>query len=459
MPSLADNNLTEFIKPARRRSLHTRTLVALMLVFSLGFSVAAAHVYGTRDELRRAVLLIQAQEISRGFSSDQPLSNLPRSFAGSELGYTLYDANHQLLGFSDNLQQPKRLRTEMLSPSGWWRWSPHGGQSINAPVALPDGAILMVSKNDASERAILDDLLTDRLRHSLMLSLPVGLLTIGLIVLLLRWTLRPVQRAAVLARGIGPNNPEKRIPLASLPTEFHPLASAANAALDRLAGAYTAERRFIADAAHELRTPLTVLDLRLQDARHSNAPDWPRLEAEMQHLRQLVAQLLELARQEGVAQRCGPSETINTSRLTREAIVAMLPLFEAQGRGIDRRITDGLNCRGNSDELRSAIVNLLENALVHGAGDARVSLYSNAGTVVLEVADQGPGVPEQDRAEMFRRFRKGRQGSPGTGLGLAIVKRVVENAGGQISFAAEHSSCLRIELPRITACADSPALA
>src|SRR5690606_2575716 len=107
--------------------------------------------------------------------------------------------------------------------------------------------------------------------------------------------------------------------------EVHPLAEAANSALDRLAAAYAAERRFVSDAAHELRTPLTVLDLRLQDARQTGQPDWPALNMEMRQMRRLVAQLLELARQDGAAveRRDGPLQRANASRVAREATAAL----------------------------------------------------------------------------------------------------------------------------------------
>ena len=447
MPSLADGNLTARVISLFGRSLRSRILVALSLVFILGFAISAMHIYGTRDELRRAVLLIQAGAVSEGFTSDQPLGVLPRHYAGGEMEYTLYAPDGELLGHADYMARPRRLRTALLSrEASWWRWSPYGGASINAPVRLPDGAILMVSRNDQAERAMLDELLLDRLRHSLVLMLPLGLLCILLILLLLNWTLRPVRRAAQLAQGIGPEAPARRIPLQGLPGEFHPLAAAANCALDRLAHAYEAERRFIADAAHELRTPLTVLDLRLQDARRSGELDWPTLEAEMRQLRRLVGQLLELAHQEGAAERGGPLQHCNLSRLTREATAALLPLFEAQGRNIEARIEDGLLCRGNADELREVVVNLLDNALVHGAGTVQVSLQRSADGIALEVADQGPGVPVAEQEAMFQRFRKGRQGGAGTGLGLAIVRRIVENAGGQAGFVPGRTSALQVLL-------------
>lgn len=447
MPPIADHNLTVAPFSAPRRSLRRRMLIALLLVFVLGFGVSAAHVYGSRDELRRAVLMIQAQAASSGFTSDQPLSSLPRHFANGELGYTLYSPAGQLVGFSDYLGRPRKLRKEMLRhDTHWWRWSAYGGNTINAPVRLPDGSTLMVSRNDLAERKMLNELLLDRLRHSLIFMLPLGLLAVGLILLLLNWTLRPVRQAARLAQGIGPATPQRRIPLGDLPNEFHPLALAANQALDRLAGAYAAERRFTADAAHELRTPLTVLDLRLQDAQRSGQTDWPRLNSEMRQLRRLVSQLLELARHDHAAESTSLPEQSHLSRVVREATASMLPIFEAQQRKMLSDIEDGLFCCGNADELREALINLLENALKHGAGSVKVTLHSEQHEIFLDVADQGDGVIFEEQERMFQRFYKGIQGSDGTGLGLAIVRRIVENARGSVSFVPGSHTLVRITL-------------
>lgn len=449
MPAVADDKLTKMNAAPTHRSLRGRVLVALLLVFALGFSNLAVHLYGTRDELRRAVLAIQARAVSEGVGSQADVSRLPLTYGGAELAYTLFSADGEVLWFSENLDGPRRLRPGSLErDSHWWRWSPIGGRVINVPIRLEDGSILMVRRNDAPEREMIDDLLLDRLRQSLVVMIPLGMVSVLLIFWLLTWTLRPVRRAAQLAMEIGPSAPTQRIPLTDLPSEIHPLADAANSALDRLAAAYTAERRFVADAAHELRTPLTVLDLRLQDARNSQQPDWPALDQEMKQMRRLVAQLLELARQDGAAvEHSGVSREAKVSRVVREAVAALLPLFESQGRVVELEIEDGLLCRGNADELRDALTNLLENALVHGAGNVHLTLRRQSDEVVLDVADQGSGVPEEHQDAMFQRFRKGRQDGGGTGLGLAIVRRIVENAGGHVSFVIGQPNTVRMVLP------------
>lgn len=430
-----------------RRSLRWRLLTAMLLVFALGFGNLAIYLYGTRDELRRGVMTIEAQVIADGFTASNDPASLPRRYAGGELSYSLYGADGRLLWMSENLQRPRRLK-QPNDDSGWLRWSAFSGRVVSVPVRLSDGATLMVAKEDNLERQVIGELLAARLHHSLILMVPIGLVSLGLILLLLHWTLRPVRAAARLAREIGPADPQQRIPLDHLPSEIAPLAAAANTALDRLAAAYTAERRFVADAAHELRTPLTVLDLRLQAGRRSGQLQWPALEMEMRQMRRLVGQLLELARQEGqAAEGTATAQRTNLSRVTREASAALLPLFEAGGRTLDVEIAEGCACRGNPDQLREALSNLLENALVHGQGTVHVRLYRADQQLRLEVSDQGTALAEQEREALFLRFRKGSQSSEGTGLGLAIVRQIVQNAGGQVAFVDAPHTCVRITLP------------
>ena len=431
-----------------KRSLRWRLLTAMLLVFALGFGNLAIYLYGTRDELRRAVMTLEAQVIADDFAAHSDPARLPREYAGGELSYSLYSADDRLIWMSENLTRPRRLK-QPDDDRGWFRWSAFSGRVVSVPVRLPDGTTLMVAKRDDLEREIISKLLAARLRHSLLLMVPIGLLSLGLIFVLLHWTLRPVRAAAKLARSIGPADPEQRIVLQDLPSEIQPLAFAANTALNRLAAAYTAERRFVADAAHELRTPLTVLDLRLQAGRRTGLLDWPALDSEMRHMRRLVTQLLELARQEGeAAQGHAPLQVTHLSRLAREVSAALLPLFEARGRALSVEIAQSCMCLGNPDQLREALINLLDNALVHGRGAVRVTLCRVGDSLQLEVSDEGAGIPEGEREAMFLRFRKGQQTTEGTGLGLAIVRQIVQNAAGQVAFVSAPGTTVRVSLVR-----------
>jgi two-component system sensor histidine kinase QseC len=253
------------------------------------------------------------------------------------------------------------------------------------------------------------------------------------------WSLRPLARASEEARHIGPMTPEARLSAATLPTEIVPLVEAVNGALDRMIAAFEAERRFTENAAHELRTPLAVLSLRLQRSRQSGADsaalDWPAIEGDLAQINRLVSQMLDLARKEndGRARDATSRPIVNLSRIAREACAAILPILEAQGRSLAVAIPDTMNVRGDADDLRDALRNLLDNAIIHGAGSIGLRAHVDTAQKRIElcVSDDGPGFDAANVDAAFERFQKG-GASKGTGLGLAIVLEVARNHGGDV---------------------------
>jgi signal transduction histidine kinase len=264
------------------------------------------------------------------------------------------------------------------------------------------------------------------------------------------WSLRPLARASQEARAVGPLDPSARLSRSGLPAEITPLVDAVNAALDRMADAVAAERRFTENAAHELRTPLAVLGLRLQRARAADggALDWPSIERDLAQMNRLVAQLLDLARKEN-AGRAGDSSQlppINVSRLAREAAAMILPLAEAQGRSLVIEMPDALMVRGQADDLRDALRNVLENAALHGRGTISLHGEKTPDGARLRVSDEGPGIPPGREDAVFQRFEKDAS-SEGSGLGLAIVREVVRRHGGLVRIAPGSGAMVEITLP------------
>jgi two-component system sensor histidine kinase QseC len=227
---------------------------------------------------------------------------------------------------------------------------------------------------------------------------------------------------------------------------LRPLADAVNDALDRLTAAYETERRFTADAAHELRTPLAALSLRLQRSRRTNTPiDWPDVEADIAAMRQLVEGLLDLARKEAGGRN---DAILNFSRIVREAAAGVHPLIEEAGRELVVELPGNVPVRGQAHDLRDLVRNLVQNALVHGRGRIALRLSREAGgRAVLDISDEGPGIPAASREAMFERFRKGSSAASGSGLGLAIARAVATAHGGQITIPAGPGSLVRVALP------------
>lgn len=430
-------------------SLERRVLLGMVLAFGAGAGSLALSLYDTRDQLRRVVMNIQAREISAGFTMQSDPSTLPQSYAGGELSYTLYSPEGQALWFSDNLSRPRRLRQPMSPEPPLFQMPIRSGEVINMAAPLADGATLMVAKRDVLERQTIGQLLHTKMQQSLLILLPICLLAFALIYAMMRWTLKPVQDAARFAQNISSINPQP-IPTEKLPSEMQQLAQAANQALDKLTQALAHEKQLVADAAHELRTPLTVLDLRLQQARLDERPDWKSIDADMAYLRQLTSQLMLLARQErGLdSQQIEESSTTQLSRMVREVTASMLALFDEQGRQVEVQLIDGMQVRGNASLLNTAFRNVLENALFHGKGKVCVTMRGDAESVYLTVADEGPGVPIERREQMFVRFHKGAQSSKGAGLGLAITRQIMRNLGGDARFLDQRHGQLELQFPR-----------
>lgn len=428
------------------RSLQARVFLAAVLVFMLGFASVILFVYESGAYLRLSLMQLQAAEIAGGFTSASDPLQLPRSHAGGALSYTLYDGQGGLLWYSPDRSGPiRRSKAELrrLTP-GIHLSLPRGkGDVITAALRLPDGAVLLVAKDDVREREVISMVMSSRYVQALLLFLPLAALAAWLIRWLVKRSLAPLERAARATQGIVPEDPGYRLDLREMPQEIVPLAAAVNSALDRLTLALERERQLVADAAHELRTPLTVLDLRLQQGQADGAIDWPAVQGNMQDLRRRVHQLLSLAQHERARQGAAPA-TAKLARVCREVVAAMIPLYDASGRRLSVSLIEGAVVRGHAEELKDAIRNGLENALRHGEGEVRLRLHRSESGFVLDICDEGDGIPLAQREAVFARFRKGTGVGTGSGLGLAIVRRVMHNAGGSAVFVSVRPCVLRL---------------
>jgi two-component system, OmpR family, sensor histidine kinase TctE len=171
----------------------------------------------------------------------------------------------------------------------------------------------------------------------------------------------------------------------------------------------------------------------------------------------MVTQLLAMARKEEPSRSYegGELRVIPLSRIVREVAAAALPLAEEQGRSLEVDVQDAIAVRGNPDDLRDAVRNLIDNALAHGRGEVKVTAQREPnqvdGLAFVEVRDQGPGIPAELTESVFDRFRKVVPSSSGAGLGLAIVRHVAEAHGGAVRAYAGPGGRVRISLPTTAA--------
>ncbi len=268
-----------------------------------------------------------------------------------------------------------------------------------------------------------------RLRRTLYLSL--GVLGLGLFALALAQAtyglkpLRGVRRAMAAIRS----GEAKRVPEA-FPPEVMPLVSELNALLDHAEEQADEARRHAGNLAHALKTPMSVL---LNDAR-GEAADLPQsVETQLATMRRHVDHHLARARALG-------------RRSASSARAAVWPALEGVARAVERMHADrdavidlvgerALVFRGERQDLEEMLGNLLDNAVKYGGGRVFVTVRAEPGPVVaIAIEDDGSGIPEARREELFARGARLDTGQPGTGLGLAIVRDVAEIYGGAVEL-------------------------
>jgi two-component system OmpR family sensor kinase len=232
----------------------------------------------------------------------------------------------------------------------------------------------------------------------------------------------------------------------AVPEEIRPLLRALNRLLGRLDQSIASQRRFVADAAHELRTPLTALSLQAQLV--EQAQDAGERNESARNLRlgiarasHLVNQLLTLARQEPGAQH--PFTRVDLALLALQVVGELAPLADLKNIDLGVSVNQPQWVNGDEDGLRILVGNLIDNAIRYTpeGGKVDVNLARDGNLLVLEVKDNGPGIPPGEREKIFERFyRIAGNEVQGSGLGLAIVRQIIDRHGAVIDIAAGENS-------------------
>ncbi len=264
--------------------------------------------------------------------------------------------------------------------------------------------------------------------------------------------LRPVRRLSDAAEEIA--RTEQLDPIAVEGNdEIARLATSFNAMLTALAASRDRQRQLVGDAGHELRTPLTSmrtnLDLLAQADRRGGLSPEQRIELmddvrfQIDELTTLIGDLTELARDEPIASQLEPVDL---------ADVVARAVDRVRRRALDVTFDVTLTpswVTGEPASLERAITNLLDNSVKWSPTEGTVTVRLHGGS--LYVADQGPGIAEEDLPHVFERFYRSRESRtmPGSGLGLSIVRRIAERHGGlvQAGRAEEGGAAFWFRLP------------
>jgi heavy metal sensor kinase len=281
---------------------------------------------------------------------------------------------------------------------------------------------------------------------------------------LARKALAPVDAMAQKAERISAEQLSERLPIENPEDELGQLAGAFNATLARLEAAFEQLRRFTADASHELRTPLTAIrsvgEVALQTPK--SASEYRDVIGSMleetDRLTRLVDSLLTLSRADAGHIHLQRTD-ISLLGLVQEATSLVEVLAEEKQQRVSVEGEPTLIVSGDRLILRQALINLIDNAIKYSPAGAEIFVRVGAGRdsqLIVEVVDQGPGVPQEHRSRIFDRFYRVDSGRSrewgGAGLGLAIARWAVEFHGGQLSLESVEGqgSTFRVALPSIT---------
>ncbi|ATE58151.1 two-component sensor histidine kinase [Actinosynnema pretiosum] len=280
-----------------------------------------------------------------------------------------------------------------------------------------------------------------------------------------RTALRPVDALTAGAERVARTQDlTARMPVAGR-GELARLAEAFNAMLSALAESRSAQRRLVEDAGHELRTPLTSLRNNVELLLHAEnsgraLPEADRrrlladLGAQSAELTALVAELVELAKQDGEPERFEPLELSDVV-----AAAAARARARAQHVAVEVDLAP-VPVLGDAASLERAVLNLLDNAVKWSPPGGVVRVSARAGEdsaeegAVVEVSDAGPGIADEDLPHVFERFYRApaARALPGSGLGLAIVARAAAAHGGAVRAGRSPAggALLRLTLPRLS---------
>jgi two-component system sensor histidine kinase TctE len=310
--------------------------------------------------------------------------------------------------------------------------------SLLQPVSEPEMngmAEIRVAETEGARERMARGLLLDTLWRMGLLAL----VSLALVWLAVSAALRPLER---LRSAVEERQPDdlRPLPLVEAQDEMRPLVAALNHFTERLRVQFERQAQFIADASHELRTPLAALKARIELGLREREPQlWhSTLEKAAQstdRLTHLANQLLSLARIERGARAIaeGGAERVELSLLVRELAMALAPLAHQRGIALALEAEEGVCIQGEPTLLNELVYNLVDNALAHTPAGGNVILRVLA-PALLEVEDDGPGIPAEEREKVFERFYRRNPQVGGAGLGLAIVGEICRAHLAQISL-------------------------
>ncbi|MET9053701.1 ATP-binding protein [Streptomyces rhizosphaericola] len=325
------------------------------------------------------------------------------------------------------------------------------------PIAVgerPTGSVLRATETgEQGEKVTIEEsrsAVTREVGRTLLIIGAVALLAIiSAVLLAVRQANRlasPLTDLAETAERLGSGDPRPRHKRYGVP-ELDRVADVLDASAERIARMLTAERRLAADASHQLRTPLTALSMRLEEISVTDDPETVKEEAnialtQVERLTDVVERLLTNSRDP----RTGSAVVFDLDEVIKQQIEEWRPAYRSTGRALVCSGKHGLRAVGTPGAVAQVLAALIENSLMHGGGTVALRTRVTGNQVVIEVTDEGPGVPAELGARIFERTISGRNS---TGIGLAVARDLAEADGGRLELLQQHPAVFALFLSRI----------
>ncbi|MCX4709271.1 ATP-binding protein [Streptomyces griseus] len=325
------------------------------------------------------------------------------------------------------------------------------------PIAVgerPSGSVLRATETgEQGEKVTVEEsrtAVTREVGRTLLIIGAVALLAIVSAVLLaVRQANRlasPLTDLAETAERLGSGDPRPRHKRYGVP-ELDRVADVLDSSAERIARMLTAERRLAADASHQLRTPLTALSMRIEEISVTDDPDTVKEEAnialtQVERLTDVVERLLTNSRDP----RTGSAVVFDLDEIVKQQIEEWRPAYRSAGRALVCSGKHGLRAVGTPGAVAQVLAALIENSLMHGGGTVALRTRVTGNQAVIEVTDEGPGVPAELGARIFERTISGRNS---TGIGLAVARDLAEADGGRLELLQQYPAVFALFLSRV----------